>query len=292
MIADMHNDILTSGLGEKEIKEYLEGALKNCRIVTMAAWTSDSTPSLSSLKETFEKYREYSEGRENFGKAVFAVEDMGFLRGDNLDGKLKEFFELPIAYAGLVWNNENIFGGGAFSEASLTETGKRTVKLFNSSSAALDFAHMNKKTFYAAAEVYEKPILCSHTCFDECAPNNAPLYNIARARNLYDEQVKIIVQSNGLIGLTFVATFLNGTPSCTSDDAVRHIDYFVQKYGHGHLGIGTDYFGTKEIPADIKEYKDFNILSEKLLKLGYAKTAINAIFGDNYKRFLDNLLNS
>lgn len=285
MFADMHNDILTSGRSGAEIKEYLYGTLKDSGIITIAAWTSRPAPSLSFLKETFETYGAYVRESRCAGKAVFAVEDMGFLGGG--DKELEDFFGLPIVYAGLVWNNENRFGGGAFCETGLTASGKRAVGLFNSGDIALDFAHMNRKTFYEAAEIYDKPVLCSHACFDACVNKDAPLYGIARARNLDDGQIKTAVERGGLIGLTFVATFLNGTPSCASGDIVRHIDYFVSKFGYAHLGIGTDYFGTEELPADIKEYKDFPVIAEKLSKMGYAKTAIDAILYGNYKKFVD-----
>lgn len=299
MICDLHNDILTSGLSDGEIKAYLDVALKDCDILTIAAWTTESKPSLLSLSETFQKYSKYK-------NVVFAVEDMGFLRDDDEKQTLKnleEFFTLPcgstpIIYAGLVWNNENCFGGGAFSDAGLTGAGKAAISFFNDinmnshdyrCAQHLDFAHMNRKTFYAAAEACRKPILCSHACFDECVPKDAPHYNIARARNLDGEQTGLIVQSGGLIGLTFVATFLNGTPDCASGDIIRHIDYFVQKHGYKNLAIGTDYFGTKELPADVKEYKDFPVIVEKLSKLGYPAAAIDGILFANCKRFLDNL---
>lgn len=292
MVCDLHNDILTSGLSDGEIKAYLEGAVKYCDVLTMAAWTTGSKPSLSFLKDSFQKYSEYK-------NVVFAVEDAGFLRDDDEKQTLKNLeglFNLQIVYAGLVWNNENCFGGGAFSDAGLTETGKAAVDFFNNQpvnshgykrARHLDFAHMNKNTFYAAAGLYRKPILCSHACFDACVDRNAPHYDIARARNLDDGQINLIVQSGGLIGLAFVATFLNGTPHCASGDLVRHIDYFVQKHGCKHLAVGADYFGTKELPADVKEYNDFPILAEKLSRLGYPAAAIESILCNNVKRFLD-----
>ena len=290
LVCDLHNDILTSGLSDDGIKAYLDNALKYCEILTMAVWTSESKPSLLSLREIFAKYSEYAKVKEGRGRVVFAVEDMGFLEQSSNDKaqmtNLDEFLKLPMVYAGLVWNNGNQFGGGAFSDTGLTAAGKAAVRLFNSSGIALDFAHMNKKTFYQAADLYKKPILCSHTCFQACVDNNAPLGHIARARNLDDGQVKTIVQSGGLIGLTFVATFLNGTPDCSSDDIVRHIDWFVQKYGYKNLAIGTDYFGTKELPRDVMDYKDFNVIADKLLRLGYNAEAVSGIFSGNFQRFL------
>ena len=282
MPCDLHNDILTSGLSDTEIKAYLDNALKYCDILTLAVWTAAAGQySVSSLRGTFSNYKLQTTNYKCGLK--FAVEDMGFLE----DGDIHEFFNLPVIYAGLVWNNENKFGGGAFSDAGLTEKGRAVIKLFNSSNIAADFAHMNKKTFYEAAELYRKPILCSHTCFQSCVPKNAPLNHIANARNLDDGQIKLIVQSGGLIGLTFVATFLNGTPECSSGDIARHIDWFVQKHGFKNLAIGTDYYGTKELPRDVSDYKDFNVLADKLSRLGYPAEAVSSIFSGNYKRFVN-----
>ena len=293
MICDLHNDILTSGLSDTEIKVYLDSALKYCDILTLAVWTSEFKPSLLSLREIFFnaqpprhlRCHPSIEGNFSVGSSQlkFAVEDMGFLE----DGDIEGFFNLPIIYAGLVWNKENKFGGGAFSDANLTEKGGAVISIFNKRAQHLDFAHMNKKTFYEAADLYKKPILCSHTCFQSCVPKDAPFNHIAKARNLDDGQIKLIVQSGGLIGLTFVATFLNGAPECSSGDIARHIDWFVQKHGYKNLAIGTDYFGTKELPADILDYKDFHAIADKLSRLGYSAETISDIFSGNYKRFVN-----
>ncbi len=294
MVSDLHNDILTSGKSPAGIRAYLDGALKACDILTLAAWTTGSAVCTADLKAAFSEYGGYAVGKEGRGRVVFAVEDMGFLGGQAAPGKvsegaLEDFFTLPAVYGGMVWNDENVFGGGAFSDAGLKDAGKTAVRHFNKSDIALDFAHMNGRTFYEAAALYQKPILCSHTCFIDCVPENAPFYNVARARNIDIDRQKIIAGSGGLIGLTFVASFLNGTDKCTSDDVVRHIDHFVSGFGHRNLAIGTDYFGTRELPPDIPSYSNFEILVEKLSKMGYNRAVIDDIMRGNYNRFIARL---
>ena len=94
-IADMHNDILTCGCDEAEIKAYLDGASETCDIITMAVWTTESAPEyvdghyLSYLREAFQKYEDYrKQGRVAFAIAFaivmgIAVYNTFFRRGKN-----------------------------------------------------------------------------------------------------------------------------------------------------------------------------------------------------------------
>jgi membrane dipeptidase len=54
------------------------------------------------------------------------------------------------------------------------------------------------------------------------------------------------------------------------------------------LGLGTDFFGTDDLPQGIRGYADLYILADKLSKRGYSDGDIDGLFGGNYRRFLFN----
>ena len=122
-----------------------------------------------------------------------------------------------------------------------------------------------------------KPMFCSHTAFRGLCDNQ---------RNLKDYQIKMIIDSGGLVGLCLVSLFINGTNKCDIKDIVCHIDYFACRFGIENLAIGTDFYGTKHLPRGIKDYDTLSRdLSKELLKLGYTEKSIRKIMFENANRF-------
>ena len=97
------------------------------------------------------------------------------------------------------------------------------------------------------------------------------------------EQIAYIIEKNGIIGITFVSEFL----SCRKakvDDIVRHIDYFVQRFGVNNLAIGTDFFGTTPVNG-ILNYSNFSKIFDRLISLGYSQENIDRISYKNAQEF-------
>ena len=129
----------------------------------------------------------------------------------------------------------------------------------------IDLAHLNKKSFYQVAGCGQK-LFCSHTCFDEVCSHK---------RNLDKKQIQTIVDSGGLVGLTLVGDFLGGREL---ENVYNHIDYFIKNFGADNLAIGTDFYGTEQLPYELEQYKDF-------AKLELPQTTLNKIFHKNYYDF-------
>ena len=130
----------------------------------------------------------------------------------------------------------------------------------------------------ALSKVTTKPIFCSHTAF----------YGVNQhSRNLKDYQLKMIVDSGGLVGLCLVSDFINGTKRCSVRDIISQIDYFACKFGIENLAIGTDFYGTNHLPKSINDYPDLILnLSLGLGKLGYTEKSLSKIFFENANEFL------
>jgi membrane dipeptidase len=197
---------------------------------------------------------------------MYAVEDCGFL----VDGGVDEFLELPIIYASLTHNGDNAFAGGALQGGVLTAKGAELISGLNAKGIAVDTAHLNRKSFFEAAERAER-VLCSHTCRDEI---------FTHKRNLTKEQISVIVQKGGIVGVAAVEQFLGGG----RDMFIRHIDGIVQDFGVNAAAIGTDFNGTDEIDG-IENYDKILSLRADFLKLGYTDADADAIFYKNACNF-------
>lgn len=267
-IFDLHNDYFLKLTSDKKKNRYISGTEGKCDEIISAIWTSELTCD-ESISE-IERARDFVNPRRNL---FLGVEDLHFLNKDNLD----RFLKIRPVYAGLTWNTCNCIAGGANESGKLTLFGKNVIKVLESNNIKVDTAHLNEDSFLDVTKSTTKPLFCSHTAFYGVQPHK---------RNLKDYQLKMIVDSGGLVGLCLVSDFINGSNRCEIGDIVAQIDYFACKFGIDSLALGTDFYGTKHLPKGISNYSDLiNKLSTSLEKLGYTERSINKIFSENASKF-------
>jgi len=261
LISDMHNDILNrrenlSGLAKfdtvisKIVCAVFRGS-KNFSGVENAAWNF--------LKNTTRKY-------------YLAFEDCGYLDYDNL----QTFLNFKPLYASLTYNDENEMGFGCHKDGGLKSKGKEFAKILSGNNIVSDIAHLSKKSALDVLDICER-VICSHTCFSGYYRHK---------RNIDDEIIRLIVQKNGITGLTFVGEFLCGGKA-TAKDCANHIDYYVNKFGIESLCIGSDFYGTDDLPVNLKNYFDFENLYEELHKMNYNQEQIDSIFYKNADKYIN-----
>ena len=265
-IFDLHNDyFLKIHSNNKKDKYVQKGGVKN---IVSAIWTSELSCE-ESMRE-IEKARDYVNNKQEL---FLGVEDLHFLNKNNLELFLKT---KPI-YAGLTWNTTNCIAGGVSESGGITSFGKNVIKVLEDFNIQIDTAHLNEESFSGVAKLTKKPLFCSHTAFFGLQPH---------VRNLKDYQLKMIVDSGGLVGLCLVSPFLCGNERANIKDFTSHIDYFACKFGVENLAIGTDFFGTKHLPKNVTNYTQFlHNISVALERLGYTQKAINKIFYENANNF-------
>jgi len=214
-----------------------------------------------------------------------------------VDKELNNFetlYELGLRSVILTHNEDNIFADGCNVEDSkgLTEEGKTFLKVLNKKNVIVDLVHLSEKSFWDAIEVIEKPPIISHS-------NVKKLSNIKR--NLTDEQIKAIAERGGVIGLNFVAIFVDKDFSKTTiDRLIDHIDYITNLVGIKHIGIGpdfADYFiedvvkslSNRNITDDYAKYTPgledvtkMNNLIDGLVKRNFSDDDIDKIMGENF----------
>lgn len=197
------------------------------------------------------------------------VENLGRMIGSTADFDLGD----GAVYASLTWNDRNALAGGAYSEGELTEKGVSAIKKLEKSGIFLDVAHLNRRSFWQATEVSDRPVLCSHACFDG-------LYG--HPRNLTDAQIGRIIATGGIVGVTLVPEFMGKTVA-DETDVFAQIDYFCERFGSEHLAIGTDFCGCAS-PA-IGDYASFERLKALLIRRGYTERTVERIFYENAFEF-------
>lgn len=272
-LIDLHNDAITA-LSPKNFAEYiLEAEKAGVETILISIWTTEMQEPLQQIKH----YRHTVDSISTRVKLLLHIEDAWFVNELNIC----ELISYKPFSIGLTWNENNNLAGGANADGKLTPIGKAMIETLSANGIIIDLAHLNKSSFYEAAELLnrsDQKLLCTHACFDEVKQH---------PRNLDHRQIQTIIDSGGLIGLTLVGDFLSSNKPPQMHDVLSHIEYFIESFGEDNLAIGTDFFGTKNLPEGISEYKDFKRLRKFLIKKGVSDTTIDKIFYGNAKKFLD-----
>ena len=265
---DLHNDYFLKLKTDSKKQKYIKNSIVDAENIITALWTSELSND-ESVRE-IERARDFVNSIPNL---FLGVEDLHFLSKANLD----KFVSLRPVYAGLTWNSSNCLAGGAKESGRLTTFGKFVVKKLESNNIKIDTAHLNEESFMDMSKISSKPLFCSHTAFFGLNPH---------LRNLKDYQIKMIVDSGGLVGLCLVSDFLTEDKQCQINHLVSHIDYFACKFGVNNIAIGTDFYGTNHLPKNAKNYSGLvKNVANALEKMGYTEKSISKIFFDNASEF-------
>ena len=211
--------------------------------------------------------------------AFFTVENSTALNGkiDNV----KKFADMGVRMMTLTWNAHNDVGDGAdvAEPYGITEFGKKVLCEMEKYGIAVDISHASDKLFYDVAELTLKPFAASHS-------NSRKITN--HRRNLTDEQFKIIIDRNGLVGINFNRDFLSEKPESASKyDILRHVDHFLSLGGESCICFGSDFDGCY-LPDDIEGSRTMYDIYNMFLAHNYPESTVNGIFFKNALKFFEN----
>lgn len=267
-IFDLHNDILT-GCDNVLSQLNLYKKDKNSVVCAYFRGNRDFLKAISDI-QYFNQIKPK--------QCYLALEDIGY---DNFDN-IKTLLNLNPLYISLTWNGENVLGYGCnFDNQDIKPLGLEVIKLANQHKIIMDTAHISNRGFYTIIDKADK-VICSHTAFKSIFDHK---------RNITDEQIKLIIEKGGVIGLCLYRDFIGNTKN-ELENLIKHIDYFVNKFGYDNLCIGTDFFGAKNFINSINNYKNFSKILEKLFKIGYNIKVINKIFFNNAQKYIKYTLQS
>src|SRR5215470_10269044 len=182
-------------------------------------------------------YREIQAAEET-GKIAFLITMEGVEPlGTDLN-QLRVFYELGVRSIGLTHARTNAAGhGGIFaatgsSPEGLTAFGREIVRECETLGVMIDLAHINPAGFEEILSIMRKPPIVSHT-------NARRYYDIER--NISDEQIRMIGERHGVIGVNSVLVSPKEQES-TLDHYVDHIEHIANLIGIDRVAVGFDFF--------------------------------------------------
>ncbi|OKO91930.1 dipeptidase [Geobacillus proteiniphilus] len=189
--------------------------------------------------------------------------------------KLKTLLRLGVASVGLTWNFPNAVADGAWEKrgAGLTAFGRRVVELLNEAKRWVDVSHLSEKAFWDVIEMARFPI-ASHSNVHRLCPH---------PRNLTDEQIKALIEKDGIIGINFVPYFLTAKKNeAVIADVLRHLDHICALGGENNVGFGSDFDGITETVAGLGTVREYARLVNELYKHYSAEQVSRFLFGNFY----------
>jgi membrane dipeptidase len=213
--------------------------------------------------------------------------------------QLRVFYELGVRAIGLTHARPNAAGhGGVFAASGsaaegLTSFGREVVRECEALGAIVDLAHINPAGFEEVLSITTKPPIVSHT-------NVRKYYDIER--NISDEQIKMIGERRGVIGVNSILVSPREEES-TLDKYVDHIEHVANLTGIDSVGIGFDFFEfiyrqwpesrqkelatkltTPHFIPDLRNHSHARNLTRKLIERGFRDEQIEKILRGNWMR--------
>lgn len=189
---------------------------------------------------------------------------------------LRILYEIGVRSIGLTHNISSWAADGcmeAREKVGLTQFGGAIVQEMNRLGILVDLAHLSPSAFYSVLEVTKKPVIFSHG-------NVKTLCN--HPRNLNDDQLKALAENGGVIGISYVPSFID-KKSPNLELLLDHIEYVVSRVGVDTVGLGSDFDGGGTLLTDATEVPK---ITKELIKRGYSKYEICKILGGNIFRVL------
>ena len=218
---------------------------------------------------------------------------------------LRVFYELGVRAIGLTHARRNAAGSGGIFKPSgssrdgLTNFGRDLVQECERLGILVDLAHINPKGFDEIVDLTTKPLIVSHT-------NARKFYDIER--NISDEQIKMVGQRGGVVGLNAILVSAN-KEKATIDHYVDHIEHVIELIGIDHVAIGFDFCEylfqqlppnvIKELAAklttphfipDLTNHSHARNVTRKLIERRFTDEQIEKILFRNWMRIFEELL--
>lgn len=156
----------------------------------------------------------------------------------------------------------------------LTEFGRRAIAEMNRLGIIVDLAHANDATFFEAVEHSQKPVVFSHGNVFALSPH---------WRNLTDDQLRLLADNGGVIGLAFLPAFIDQNDA-SLDRLLDHIEYICDLVGDDHVGYGADYDGMGDRTAIPADPSFLPRITQAMLTRGFSHETIHKFWGGNFMR--------
>ncbi len=204
---------------------------------------------------------------------------------------LEKAYEQGLRAIGPAHYGPGVYAQGTNATGGLGTKGRELLKEMERLNIILDVTHLCDESFSEAMDLFGGAIWASHHNCRSLVPHN---------RQFSDEQIKLIIERNGVIGIPLDAWMMvpdwrGGVSTPESENVtlkimVDHIDHICQLTGNAnHVGIGSDLdggFGKEQCPTDLDTIADLQKLTNLLKNRGYVEDDIHRILSQNFINFL------
>lgn len=201
--------------------------------------------------------------------------------------------EMGVKLITLTWNAENEIGYGCQSgnDSGLKNTGKALLKDMERLNIVADVSHLNRAGFFDAVSSGAK-VIASHSNSKNVllkTRRDSEDKFFACRRNLDDEQIRLLIECRGLIGINFCRSFLGDIGDDGFEAVYRHIAHILDLGGENVLAIGSDFDGC-EIADELSGVDKICDLYRWLQVKGLPETMLQKIFFENAENFFEIVL--
>lgn len=204
--------------------------------------------------------------------ALLAVEGGWFI---NSESDVENLCRDGIRTVSLCWNYDTPLAGGALQDGELTLLGMDVIRCLNRYNIALDVSHLNRKSFYKAVSIAEN-VVATHSGVDAI---------VKHPRNLADEQLKLIKDKNGVVGLCFYPLFAGSMPI---DGIIRATDHALNLGLADNISFGSDFDGA-DMGIELSSVQDVSNLYKRMHEF-FSKPIVSKIFFENSYIFYSKVL--
>ncbi|MEO0653365.1 MAG: dipeptidase [Pseudomonadota bacterium] len=205
--------------------------------------------------------------------------------------QLDVLYDLGLRSVGPVWSRRTAFGfgvpfrfpGDGDVGPGLTTAGKALAVRAQAKGMVFDTSHLNVAGFWDAAEL-GLPLVATHSNAHAVCPHS---------RNLFDDQLRAIGETGGMVGLNLATAFLRPDGRMVPDGAmeplIRHLDHMIALAGEEHVGLGSDFDGAL-VPEEIGSVAGLDALRGAMIQAGYGKALIERLCHGNWVSAIERIV--
>lgn len=217
---------------------------------------------------------------ENRIGALLSLEGVDSLHGSL--ALLRILHRLGLTSVGITWNRANWAADGVLEprKGGFTAAGLELIRECNRLGLIMDVSHLAEKGFWELIEASRKPVIASHSNASAISP---------RMRNLTDAQIRALIASDGVIGITFVPPFVSEEEPVAMDKILLHIEHICALGGKRHIGFGSDFDGIRQWLVGLEHAGKYDRLVNLLLSHYREEDVKSFVFGNWHRFYMEHL---